>query len=362
MQFWRGLRMQRYLRGALLVMVGLGFVGCAAIGPRSINAGRGVYNEVINKTEDEQVLNLIVRNRYDETFGMISVASVTASLSFSVNAGVNAGFGNSDNYAGNLVPFSAGGAYEENPTISYTPMGGEEFLRKMLAPVSLTQLVLLSHMAKPQGRTLEIMAGRVNGLRNPFIGQEPPSPEYARMADLFTELRLGAVLDVVHGTANDEEYFVDIHGYADEYSDTVRAFLDLLGIEREVDGNDIVLPLHTAIGPSSTAMNIQPRSPLDLLRVYGAGIDIPPPHLEAGIVRPIKWEMAEKWRPIAIRSSRKRPDEAIVSILFRDWWFYVDATDARSKQAFMLLRTFIGMRLETPGGAQNLPVLTVPVR
>jgi hypothetical protein len=72
--------------------------------------------------------------------------------------------------------------------------------------------------------------------------------------------------------------------------------------------------------------------------------------------------MAEKWRPIAIRSSRKRPDEAIVSILFRDWWFYVDATDARSKQAFMLLRTFIGMRLETPGGAQNLPVLTVPVR
>jgi hypothetical protein len=72
--------------------------------------------------------------------------------------------------------------------------------------------------------------------------------------------------------------------------------------------------------------------------------------------------MAEKWRPITIRSSTKRPDEAAVSILFRDWWFYVDATDAKSKQAFVLLRTFIGMRLETGGASQNLPVLTVPVR
>jgi hypothetical protein len=343
-------------------MGALGFLGCATVGPRAVNAGRGVYTEVINKTEDEQILNLIVRNRYDETFGMISVAQVTASLSFSAQAGANVGIGPDDIYSGNLVPFSAGVAYEENPTISYTPMGGETFLRKMLSPVSLSHLVLLSHMAEPHGRTLEIMAGRLNGLRNPLIGQEPPSPEYSRLADLFTQLRLGAVLDIVHGATSDDEYFVDIHDYEDEYNDSVREFLDLLGIDSEIDGNDIVLPLQAAIGSSSTAINIQPRSPLDLLRVYGAGVDIPPPHLEAGIVEPIKWEMTERWRPIAIRSSKKRPDAAAVSILFHDWWFYVDATDTRSKQAFVLLRTFIGMRLETPGGAQNVPVLTVPVR
>jgi hypothetical protein len=332
------------------------------VGHRAIATGRGVYAEVVNKTEDEQILNLIVRNRYDETFGMMSVAGIAASLSFSASVGVNVGIGNEDNYSGNLVPLSGGVAYEENPTISYVPLSGEEFLRKMLAPISLEQLVLLSSMAKPQGRTLEIMAGRVNGLRNPFVGQEPPSPEYSRLAELFTQLRLGAVLDVVHGPGKDEEFFIDIHDYEDEYTDVVREFFDLLGIEHEIDGNDILLPMRTAIGSSSTAINVQPRSPLDLLRVYGAGIDIPPPHLEAGIVQPIKWDMEEKWRPIAIRSSKKRPDQAVVSVLFRDWWFYVDATDAKSKQAFVLIRTFIGMRLELPGGVQNMPVLTVPVR
>ena len=42
--------------------------GCATVGPVSIAAGRGAYAEVINRTEDEQILNVVVRQRYDETF------------------------------------------------------------------------------------------------------------------------------------------------------------------------------------------------------------------------------------------------------------------------------------------------------
>ena len=62
-------------RNVLLVVAVLGLCSCAAVGPRSISAGRGAYAEVINRTEDEQILNVIVRERYDETFGMITVAS-----------------------------------------------------------------------------------------------------------------------------------------------------------------------------------------------------------------------------------------------------------------------------------------------
>ena len=81
----------------LVLLSALGFSGCAVVGPQSITAGRGVYAEVINRTEDEQILNVIVRQRYDETFGMISVASVTANLRFSTQAGTNIGIGDSDN-------------------------------------------------------------------------------------------------------------------------------------------------------------------------------------------------------------------------------------------------------------------------
>ena len=71
---------------AFLILVALGLCGCAVVGPQSITAGRENYTEVINRTEDEQILNVIVRQRYDETFGMMSVASVTANLRFSTQA------------------------------------------------------------------------------------------------------------------------------------------------------------------------------------------------------------------------------------------------------------------------------------
>lgn len=351
------------MQGAVFVMGALGFLGCATVGPRAINAGRGVYAEVINKTEDEQVLSMIVRNRYDETFGMISVASVTASLSFSANGGVNVGLGSDDSYSTNLVPLSAGVAYEENPTISYIPLGGEAFLRKMLAPVSLSQMLLISNMVRFHPQTLEIMTGRINGLRNPFLGDEAPSPEYARLSDLYGQLRQASVLDVVLAAEDKTNQFMELHDYETAHSEAVREFLDLLGITREIDGSDIVLPIQAAVGAGSgSTVNIQTRSALDLLRIYGAGIELPQPHLESGIVQPVTWQVSEERRPITIRSSRKRPDNATVRILFRDWWFYIDATDARSKQAFILLRTFVGMRLEGSGTVNGTPVLTVPVR
>ena len=80
-----------------------------------------------------------------------------------------------------------------------------------------------------------------------------------------------------------------------------------------------------------------------------------------GIVEPLTSALPEDKRIITIRSAEKRPHDATVRIRFRDWWFYIDATDTQSKRAFMFLRTFIGMRLADPGAAHRAPVLTVPV-
>ena len=125
--------------------------------------------------------------------------------------------------------------------------------------------------------------------------------------------------------------------------------------------NGILLPIREAVGGSADGVHVQTRSAWDVLRVFGAGIEVPSSHLAAGIVEPVAWAMAPEKRVITIRSSEKRPDDATVRIRFRDRWFYVDATDTDSKRAFMFLRTFVGIRLADPGAAQQAPVLTVPV-
>ena len=84
--------------------------------------GRVDYNEAINQTENEQMLLSIVKARYGETFSLLGVSGVAANVRFRTSAGVNVGFGPSENFSGNLVPFSGGIAIEENPTITYKPI------------------------------------------------------------------------------------------------------------------------------------------------------------------------------------------------------------------------------------------------
>jgi len=344
----------------LLVAGVLGLCGCAVVGPQSISAGRGVYTETINRTSDEQTLNMLVRQRYEETFGMMSVASVTANLQFRAQAATNIGIGDSDNYVGNLVPLSAGVAYEENPTISYVPLSGEDFTRRMLAPISVDEWRLIGGGVKHPGSVFALAVRRVNGLRNPLFDPESPSPAFARFVALYDRLRLADVLDFVAypGSKAEPGYFWDIHNYAEKHGDSVRELLGLIGIEVQPDGSPILLPIREAVGTSTSAVHLQLRSALEVLHVLGAGIEIPPPHLEAGIVEPPTAAM----RFLTIRAAEQRPDNATVRIRFRDWWFYIDATDTQSKRAFQFLQTFIGMRLADPGAAQKAPVITVPVK
>src|SRR5215475_6585184 len=71
-------------------------------------------------------------------------------VKFTADAKGEAGFGPRANYAGSLVPFSAGIGYEDNPTISYTPVDGQAFLREWLAPVMLETLALVLQAAARQ--------------------------------------------------------------------------------------------------------------------------------------------------------------------------------------------------------------------
>jgi hypothetical protein len=330
------------------------------IGPRSITAGRAAYAEVINQTEDQQILNALVRSRYDETFGMISVASVTANLRFRSEAGINAGFGDASDYAGNLTPFAAGVAYEENPTISYIPLTGEEFMRRMLAPITTQQRLLLANPVRHPGKLFSLAVARANGLRNPLTGHDPPSADFERFMQIYVHLQDAGQVDVVRGVGAEDEYFLDIHDYED-HREGVGEMLALLGIEVGVSGSPIFLPLREGVGSSTSAINVQHRSAAALMDIFAAGIEVPQPHLDAGVVEPVEFPVPEERRSITIRSSEKRPKEATVRVRFRDWWFYVDATDTKSKRAFSFLRTFIGIRLQEAGARQPAPVITIPV-
>jgi hypothetical protein len=349
----------RRIRLSLLILV---LQGCAVVGPAALNQGRPAYNTVINATEDQQILSMIVRRRYDETFGMLAVSSVTASLRIGASAGGNFGIGPNSAYEGNLVPFSAEAMYEENPTISYVPLRGEQFIERMLAPVSAEQALLLSRMSTEEVEVLRMLVRRANGIVNPlFSSQRTIGDEEAfdHFLDLYGRLRERGRLDIVR--SGDQQYQMLLHDFTEEESREVAELLRTLGVREGREGRGpIALPLRFFVGePRRDAVDLETPSALEIIEAAGSGVAVPEAHRADGLARGSG--TTGRFAPIAIHSSRDRPTHASVAVKHRGWWFFVDERDARSKQAFMILRTLIGLRLDEGIPGQAAPVLTVPV-
>ncbi len=340
--------------------------GCAVVGPTSISMGRADYNEAINKTDDAQMLMSIVRGRYGETFSLLAVTGIAANVRFGTSAGVNVGFGPDENYAGNLVPFSGGLSYEENPTITYAPVQGERYIRQLLSPIPLDLVLLLVRSVTEPGALLTLLVNRINDLQNPDFLSSPsvePDPRFIRHVELVTELHKAGVMLWVEDSRKEVEFDVVISGYAPEYSQTVREYLALLGLPLPADeSEDIVLPVYFALkGRKLGDIGISTRSTVDLIEILRAAIELPQKHNRPGLT--INYPpMGLAGKDIRIRSSPDKPKTASLAVKYRGYWFYIDETDQLTKYFFRAVRLFWSVSIAgsaDPGTAA--PVLTIPV-
>jgi hypothetical protein len=334
--------------------------GCNVAGPAALSDGRSAYNSIVNQTEDEQLLTAIVRSRYDQTFGLLAVTGITANIRVSSSLGVNAGIGPRSSFEGNLVPLSAGAAYEENPTISYVPVRGEQFVEKMLAPLSADQTLLLARMSTPQCEPLRLLLRRVNGLANPLFAPNDPGPAFDRFVELFTHLRRQGVLDVVRLASGAHEVLV--HDFDEQQARDIADLLAIVRITSAVTpGEDLRIPLRFFVGaPSSDAIEFETPSALEILRAAARGVEAPDAGLSQGAANEIG-EPSRPPAPLVIHVSPDQPRRASIRARHEESWYYIDERDTPSKQAFVLLRTLVGMRLDGPAEGAGTPVLTVPV-
>jgi hypothetical protein len=122
-------------------------------------------------------------------------------------------------------------------------------------------------------------------------------------------------------------------GYSEEHHDTIHEYFDLIRVGGQVvDGRMIVFPFGPSVDEDAeNTIYVETRSVLDWLRFAASMVEVPEPHLEAGIVEAGGWPGLPENRLITVRSSKARPKNAVVSVPFRGWWFYIDATDSTGR-------------------------------
>jgi hypothetical protein len=339
--------------------------GCSVMGPAAIRSGRLAYNDAISETDNQQLLMEILHNRYEERGSLLAVASVTANVSVTTSAGIELGFGDNDNYAGNLVPFGAQAVYEENPTISYTPVQGDKYSRQLMSPLPVTALAQLAGTLADPADVYTTLVSSVNGIQNPdfLFSAGEPDPRFSRFVTIMATLTHANILHWVESPQHKGSFSVLIHHHAPTYSAEVKELFHLLGLPVPADLTaQVILPVSLALdGRESGGIGIITRSVYRLMEVLSAAVAVPEEDQRDGVTASYP-ELGLAGKDLQIRHSTSRPQRAAVAVKYRDGWFYIDDTDKATKRYFRLLGTLWSVTIaESAGKGAAAPVLTVPV-
>jgi len=138
--------------------------GCASLGPKTIPRDRAEYVQGLRDSWKRQLLLNMVGLRYGEAPVFLEVASVINQ--YSLEGQVSAGVGWSTGVGGDAQSIGAAGRFADRPTITYTPVTGERFVRSMLTPIPPVSLVAMVQAGWPVDFVFRLAVRSMNELGN----------------------------------------------------------------------------------------------------------------------------------------------------------------------------------------------------
>jgi len=382
--------------------------GCGSlIASADIEGSRKSLNEAVTVTTEEQLLLALVQTRFVRNPGFIDVSAINTQLNWS--AGISGRYQTNPSI-GSVGPSLS---YSESPTITYTPLQGPEFVRRMMMPVGIEIVGMLMETGWSSEAVLRLAVQRINDIPNGFDGSItqletiPQHREFNRVAKLFDRLfaRGDLILTMVpshhfpvtswdwknpisskSGTVvkhtwepTDNPVLLNVRRSARKTGSAterdVRELVDLLGFplenlkpRNELNPNFDSVYVQNATRPGSEGdIWLQTRSLQEILYALSWAVQVPPEAEEKGEVnvitgpdgRRFNWEEMYKGL-LAVHWSRSKPDQAAISVPYQGNWYYVQRNDISSKRTFVLLGQLTKMLSGL--GSGNAPTLTLPIR
>ena len=318
------------------------------------------------------LLNL-VRLKYRDPSYFLKVGSVTASLTFGSNIGVgtklDVGSGVSS------VSPSLGVSYTDRPTITYSPLQGEDFLKSIMSSISLEAVLVMAQSGWGIERVIGITMERMNDLYN-APGASGPTPDYApdfkkfkRMLALLRELQ--AKGDIEIGTdmnlRTKKKNRMIIFEPSNLNRHVIKELNSLLGFNGADESVRLSLTTNF-LNPQPNQLKVRTRSISSVLYYLSQNVSIPEEHKNEGLVtithtlsgEEFNWGETPAGEVFKVKFSEDYPEHAFIAVPYRGYWFYLADDDLQTKATFMLLMQLFD--LQAGQTKYTGPTLTLPVQ
>lgn len=357
----------RLLAPVLVALASLGPAGCRHYGPRSIVADRLPYNEAIALSWKEQTLLNIVKLRYMDTPFFVDVPQITSGYTIQGIATANGGIFPPANPLATFsqqlgLTLNAQGAYQDRPTISYTPQTGSQFIRNLTSPINPGSVLFLLQSGYPADLVFDLTVDSINGVRNRTVaGGElrPADPAFGRVVQALRKAQVSGHVGIRVEPGDDKKgavtFFFQDKGIEPELARELAEVRRMLRLDPERRDFRVAFGAASA---NPTEIAIQSRSVFRILSELSTFVDVPCDHLAAGIA-PAFGDPGDDGRPspFHVCSGPKRPGDPFVAVCYEGRWFWIEKADAHSKRTMAYLLVLLA--LADTGAKENLPVITI---
>jgi len=345
---------------------GLTLASCSSVGPRTLTRDRFDYSTTVAESWKQQTLLNIVKLRYLDLPVFLDVGQIVSGYTVETSGTLGASTASGDVLTSNSASVGGGIRYTDRPTITYTPLTGDKFLRGLMTPIQPSSVFFLLQSGYAADFVMTLSVESFNGLRNPTSTQNVAGSAGSGFGQAITLLRdiqrVGALQFRVELDRDRKDETTVVFFRQESVGPEIVAKIEELRQVLKLEGNDGRFKLtHSPVPGGPGELAIQTRSMLQILLALAATVDVPTQDLEEKRALPSPWGTGSSGLselPFFVHNSDDRPDRVYAAVPYRDRWFWIDDADLRSKRAFgfvMFLFT-----LSDAGDNERMPVLTIP--
>ncbi len=349
------------LRHPVTMVLGLSvslllLAGCRNIGPKTIPRDRFDYSSAISDSWKRHALLNIVKLRYFDPPISVDVGQIVAGYSLETDVSL----GGTLERGSDSLAMGLGARYTDRPTITYTPLTGNQFVRSMLMPLPPDAVFFTVQSGWPADGVLFAAVASINGLKNQegsLAGVTPPDRAFLRALELLRKIQQsGAVaVRIQHDLQKQQTTLLAFRSEA--ASPETVADIDELRQLLKLDPEAQEFKMVFAATPSNDReLAVVTRSMTQIMGMMAAHVQVPDEDIAEGRATPGLGGAAT----LRIACSQRRPSDAFAAVPYRGRWFWIDDRDLKTKRAFALLM-MLGTMADT-GEHPPLPLITIPAQ
>ncbi|MBP8259331.1 MAG: hypothetical protein KA118_06670 [Verrucomicrobia bacterium] len=345
----------------VLILAGLSaslllLAGCRNIGPRTIPRDRFDYSSAISDSWKRHALLNIVKLRYFDPPISVDVGQIVAGYSLEADVSL----GGTLERGGDSMAMGLGARYTDRPTITYTPLTGNQFVRSTLMPLPPDAVFFTVQSGWPADGVLFAAVASINGLKNQegsLAGVAPPDPAFLRALELLRKIQQsGAVAVRIHQDQQKQQTTLlafRSEAASPEIVADINELRQLLKLDPEAQEFRMVF---AATASNNRELAVVTRSMIQIMGMMAAHVQVPEEDIAEGRATPGLGGAAT----LHIACSQRRPPDAFAAVPYRGRWFWIDDRDLKTKRAFALLM-MLGTMADT-GEHPPLPLITIPAQ